>query len=289
MGQNNLNENDELFPNLSFYNRAVSYPYFAPNYSFSFYKGQFVKGICFDLDKRTPILSVGSNRSPYQLKRKFSMFQDICVTPATLYDSDIVYAASVSAYGSMPATQWPCEGAKVDLNVLWLNESQLDIMHLSEALGVAYNFVKLKLGTVKIKEFEWQKEIYGYVSIPGAFSFNENKPKRLSALKAQNTNLKGIYAVNFAGGQVDITNGKFVFSASEAYLVENGKIKQPLKGATLIGNGPDAMSKISLVGNDLALDDGIGTCGKDGQGVPVGVGQPTLLMGGITIGGTDTN
>ena len=193
MGKNNLNENDELFPNLSFYNRAVSYPYFAPNYSFSFYKGQFVKGICFDLDKRIPILSVGSNRSPYQLKRKFSMIQDICVTPATLYDSDIVYAASLSAYGSMPATQWPCEGAKVDLNVLWLNESQLNIMHLSEALGVAYNFVKLKLGTVKIKEFEWQKEIYGYVSIPGAFSFNENKPKRLSALKAQNTNLRGIY------------------------------------------------------------------------------------------------
>ena len=100
---------------------------------------------------------------------------------------------------------------------------------------------------------------------------------------------KGIYAVNFAGGQVDITNGKFVFSASEAYLVENGKVKQPLKGATLIGNGPDAMSKISLVGNDMALDDGIGTCGKEGQGVPVGVGQPTLLMGGITVGGTDTN
>ena len=99
---------------------------------------------------------------------------------------------------------------------------------------------------------------------------------------------KGIYAVNFSGGQVDITNGKFVFSASEAYLVENGKIKQPVKGATLIGNGPDAMSKISLIGNDLALDDGIGTCGKDGQGVPVGVGQPTLLMGGITIGGTET-
>ena len=100
---------------------------------------------------------------------------------------------------------------------------------------------------------------------------------------------KGIYAVNFAGGQVDITNGKFVFSASEAYLVENGKVKQPLKGATLIGNGPDAMSQISLIGNDMSLDDGIGTCGKEGQGVPVGVGQPTLLMGGITVGGTDTN
>ena len=88
---------------------------------------------------------------------------------------------------------------------------------------------------------------------------------------------KGIYAVNFSGGQVDITNGKFVFSASEAYLVENGKIKQPVKGATLIGNGPDAMSKISLIGNDLALDDGIGTCGKDGQGVPVGAVSYTHL------------
>ena len=114
-------------------------------------------------------------------------------------------------------------------------------------------------------------------------SFNIDPKEIISSLK------KGIYAVNFSGGQVDITNGKFVFSASEAYLVEDGKIKQPLKGATLIGNGPDAMSKISLIGNDLALDDGIGTCGKDGQDVPVGVGQPTLLMGGITIGGTQTN
>ena len=151
MGKKNIKESETLFPNLSFYNRAISYPYFAPDYSFSFYKGKFVKEICFDLDKRIPILSVGSNRSPYQLKRKFSLDQDISVTPATLYDSDIVYAASLSAYGSMPATQWPCKGSKVDLNVLWLNESQLDIMHLSEALGVAYNFVKLKLGTVKIK------------------------------------------------------------------------------------------------------------------------------------------
>ena len=98
---------------------------------------------------------------------------------------------------------------------------------------------------------------------------------------------KGIYAVNFGGGQVDITSGKFVFSASEAYMVEDGKIGAPVKGATLIGNGPDAMSKITMVGNDLALDNGIGTCGKAGQGVPVGVGQPTLKMGGITIGGTD--
>jgi TldD protein len=97
---------------------------------------------------------------------------------------------------------------------------------------------------------------------------------------------RGLYAVNFGGGQVDITSGKFVFSASEAYLIEDGKIGPAVKGATLIGNGPDALTKISMIGNDLKLDDGIGTCGKEGQGVPVGVGQPTLRMDGLTVGGT---
>ena len=96
----------------------------------------------------------------------------------------------------------------------------------------------------------------------------------------------GIYAVNFGGGQVDITNGKFVFAASEAYLIENGKATAPVKGATLIGNGPDCLTKVSMVGNDMALDPGIGTCGKEGQGVPVGVGQPTLRIDGLTVGGT---
>jgi TldD protein len=97
---------------------------------------------------------------------------------------------------------------------------------------------------------------------------------------------KGIYAVNFAGGQVDITSGKFVFSTSEAYLIENGKVTKPVKGATLIGNGPEAMRKVSMVGNDLALDHGIGVCGKDGQSVPVGVGQPTLKLDELIVGGT---
>ncbi len=97
---------------------------------------------------------------------------------------------------------------------------------------------------------------------------------------------RGLYAVNFGGGQVDITSGKFVFSASEAYLIEQGKIGPAVKGATLIGNGPDALTKVSMIGNDLKLDDGIGTCGKDGQGVPVGVGQPTVRMNGLTVGGT---
>ncbi len=97
---------------------------------------------------------------------------------------------------------------------------------------------------------------------------------------------RGLYAVNFGGGQVDITSGKFVFSMSEAYLVEDGKIGPAVKGATLIGNGPDALTKIAMVGNDSGMDPGIGTCGKNGQGVPVGVGQPTLKMTGLTIGGT---
>jgi TldD protein len=97
---------------------------------------------------------------------------------------------------------------------------------------------------------------------------------------------KGLYAVNFGGGQVDITSGKFVFSANEAYLIENGKITKPVKGATLIGNGPESMTQISMVGNDLKLDNGVGVCGKEGQSVPVGVGQPTLKIDQMTIGGT---
>lgn len=98
---------------------------------------------------------------------------------------------------------------------------------------------------------------------------------------------RGIYAPNFGGGQVDITSGKFVFSTSEAYLIENGKVTQPVKGATLIGNGPDVLTKVSMVGNDLALDKGVGVCGKDAQSVPVGVGQPTLKLDQITVGGTN--
>jgi TldD protein len=96
----------------------------------------------------------------------------------------------------------------------------------------------------------------------------------------------GLYAVNFGGGQVDITNGKFVFSAAEAWKIENGVLAYPVKGATLIGNGPDALTRVTLIGNDFALDAGIGTCGKDGQSVPVGVGQPTLRIDGLTVGGT---
>ena len=96
----------------------------------------------------------------------------------------------------------------------------------------------------------------------------------------------GLYAVNFGGGQVDITSGKFVFSASEAYMIEDGKVTAPVKGATLIGNGPDALTRVEMIGGDMQLDPGVGTCGKNGQGVPVGVGQPTLKLSGLTVGGT---
>ncbi len=97
---------------------------------------------------------------------------------------------------------------------------------------------------------------------------------------------RGLYAVQFGGGQVDITNGKFVFSATEAYMIEDGKVGAPVKGATLIGNGPDVLTRVSMIGNDMSLDEGVGTCGKDGQGVPVGVGQPTMRIDGLTVGGT---
>jgi TldD protein len=97
---------------------------------------------------------------------------------------------------------------------------------------------------------------------------------------------RGLYAVNFGGGQVDITNGKFVFSCTEAYLIENGKLGPAIKGATLIGDGPVALKHVKMIGNDMKLDTGIGTCGKNGQSVPVGVGQPTLRIDGLTIGGT---
>ena len=110
----------------------------------------------------------------------------------------------------------------------------------------------------------------------------DNPKEILASLK------HGLYAVNFGGGQVDITSGKFVFSTSEAYLVENGEIKAPVKGATLIGNGPDVLTKVSMIGNDLELDPGVGTCGKDGQSVPVGVGQPTLKIDEMVVGGTDS-
>ena len=130
-----------------------------------------------------------------------------------------------------------------------------------------------------------RRESYAHVPMPRMTNTymlgGDKSPEEIvSSLK------KGLYAVNFGGGQVDITSGKFVFSASQAFWVENGKIQYPVKGATLVGNGPDALTRVSLIGNDMRLDPGVGTCGKEGQSVPVGVGQPTLRIDGLTVGGT---
>jgi TldD protein len=131
-----------------------------------------------------------------------------------------------------------------------------------------------------------RRQSYAHMPIPrmtNTYMLNGDKdPKEIiQSVK------RGLYAVNFGGGQVDITSGKFVFTCTEAYMIENGKIGAPVKGATLIGNGPDVLTKVRMIGNDMKLDPGIGTCGKDGQGVPVGVGQPTLLIDPLTVGGTD--
>jgi TldD protein len=130
-----------------------------------------------------------------------------------------------------------------------------------------------------------RRESYAHIPMPrmtNTYMLNGNKdPKEIIASVKH-----GLYAVNFGGGQVDITNGKFVFSTAEAYMIEDGKITHPVKGATLIGNGPDVLTRISMIGNDMALDPGVGTCGKEGQSVPVGVGQPTVRIDGLTVGGT---
>ncbi|MGH7844660.1 MAG: metalloprotease TldD [Candidatus Binatia bacterium] len=130
-----------------------------------------------------------------------------------------------------------------------------------------------------------RRESYAHIPMPrmtNTFMLaGENSPEEIIGSVR-----KGLYAVAFGGGQVDITNGKFVFSASEAYLIEDGKVTRPVKGATLIGNGPDVLTRVSMVANDLRLDEGIGTCGKDGQSVPVGVGLPTIRVDGLTVGGT---
>jgi TldD protein len=130
-----------------------------------------------------------------------------------------------------------------------------------------------------------RRESYAHLPMPrmtNTYMLNGNKEPKEIIASVKN----GLYAVNFGGGQVDITSGKFVFSTSEAYMIKDGKITHPVKGATLIGNGPDVLTRISMIGKDMALDPGVGTCGKEGQSVPVGVGQPTVKIEGLTVGGT---
>ena len=188
-----IHEDKKYFPEYSWFEKAISYPYEAPASSFTFKNGKFYQGIHISLKDRVPIISIGSNRSPYQLKNKFGVEENLCVTPAKLYNSVIVYAASMSAYGSIPATQWPCEGSVSDLNLIWLKKDQLQIMHLSEGLGIAYNYVELDRDTVILQEEDYSGPIFGYVSTKGVYLFEGNSPLRLKNIK---TNINNSSSIN---------------------------------------------------------------------------------------------
>ncbi len=165
------------------------------------------------------------------------------------------------------------------------NASQRNVL-IEDGILKGYIQDSLNARLMKVKPTgNGRRESYAHVPMPrmtNTYMLGGDKdPKEIvSSIK------KGLYATNFGGGQVDITSGKFVFSASEAYWVENGKVQYPVKGATIVGNGPDALTRVTMIGNDMALDSGVGTCGKEGQSVPVGVGQPTLRIDGLTVGGT---
>src|SRR6187431_1942984 len=165
------------------------------------------------------------------------------------------------------------------------NASQRNVL-IEDGILKGYIQDSLNARLMKVKPTgNGRRESYAHVPMPrmtNTYMLGGDKdPKEIVA-----SIKKGLYATNFGGGQVDITSGKFVFSASEAYWVENGKIQYPVKGATIIGNGPDALTRVTMIGNDMQLDSGVGVCGKDGQSVPVGVGQPTLRIEGLTVGGT---
>ena len=165
------------------------------------------------------------------------------------------------------------------------NASQRNVL-IEDGILKGYIQDSLNARLMKVKPTgNGRRESYAHVPMPrmtNTYMLGGDKdPKEIVA-----SIKKGLYATNFGGGQVDITSGKFVFSASEAYWVENGKIQYPVKGATIVGNGPDALTRVTMIGNDMALDSGVGTCGKEGQSVPVGVVQPTLRIDGLTVGGT---
>jgi TldD protein len=165
------------------------------------------------------------------------------------------------------------------------NASQRNVL-IEDGILKGYIQDSLNARLMKVKPTgNGRRESYAHVPMPRMTNTymlgGDKQPEEIVA-----SIKKGLYATNFGGGQVDITSGKFVFSASEAFWVENGKILYPVKGATIVGNGPDALTRVTMMGNDMALDSGVGTCGKEGQSVPVGVGQPTLRIDGLTVGGT---
>ena len=252
-----IDSDKQYFPVYNWFERAINYPYKAPTTSFTFKNGKFYQGIQISLKNRVPIISIGSNRSPYQLKKKFGINNDLCVTPAKLYNSVIVYAASISAYGSIPATQWPCEGSVSDLNLLWLNEDQLQIMHLSEGLGIAYNYVQLDKDTVFFQEEDYFGPIFGYVSTRGCYMFDNNLPIRIKNIKS---NAKSFASIT----EYEALNKLFLENSSsenslESWLkkiINNKNLRLALldkmsKKSNLPKNAPWKVLDVKVSGNNI--------------------------------------
>ena len=252
-----IDNNDKYFPEYSWFKRAVSYPYEAPKTSFTLKDGKFYKGLHISLKNRIPILSIGSNRSPYQLKNKFGLEKNLCVTPVKLYNSEVVYAASISAYGSIPATQWPCENSESDLNLLWLSEDQLSIMHLTEGLGIAYNYVELDRTSVFVMEVDYSGPIFGYVSIRGGYLFREGTLFKLKKIKSKNNKFPSIYehealdklCVEENGSKIHLKNWlKLIISSKNKRLL---LIEKMSKRSILPKEVPWKVLKIKVKGNNI--------------------------------------
>ena len=238
-----VHEDKKYFPEYNWFEKAISYPYKAPTTSFTFKNGKFYQGIHISLKDRVPILSIGSNRSPYQLKNKFGVKENLCVTPAKLYNSVIVYAASMSAYGSIPATQWPCEGSVSDLNLLWLNQDQLQIMHLSEGLGIAYHYVELDKNTVTIQENDYSGPIFGDISTRGGYLFDGNEPLRLKNIKSKTNTYSSI-------NEYQALNKLFLENPISQNSLESW-LKKMISNKSIRLSLIDKMSQNSLVPNNV--------------------------------------
>ena len=238
-----IHRDKKYFPEYSWFEKAISYPYEAPATSFTFKNGKFYRGIHISLKDRVPIISIGSNRSPYQLKNKFGLNENLCVTPAKLYNSIIVYAASISAYGSIPATQWPCEGSVSNLNLLWLNQDQLQIMHLSEGLGIAYNYVELDKNTVVIQDEDYSGSIFGYISTRGGYLFEGYLPFKLKNIKSNTNKISSI-------NEYEALNKLFLENPSGQNSLESW-LKKMTSSKSIRLLLIDRMSKKSLLPNNV--------------------------------------
>ena len=238
-----INKDKKYFPEYSWFEKAISYPYEAPATSFTFKNGKFYRGMRISLKDRVPIISIGSNRSPYQLKNKFGLNENLCVTPAKLYNSIIVYAASISTYGSIPATQWPCEGSVSDLNLLWLSQDQLQIMHLSEGLGIAYNYVELDKDTIVIQDEDYSGPIFGYISKRGGYLFDGCLPFKLENIKSNTDKFSSI-------NEYEALNKLFIDNPSDQNSLECW-LKKIISNRSMRLLLIDKMSKKSLLPNNI--------------------------------------